>query len=175
MSEAKWDLGRLSAGERSALRRNAGIMMHAAGMQAIEAFYRAQTQSCKGYEEAAWFAAMCMQSLWREEDHPSVKPLPVMLRQIYQNPDATESTRKRCTGFLDLSWAEDGFLLGKISNLVRRMHADDLGVIPDFDALADDLNHWNHDTHYVQRKWLNTICQTQSADQEKMEENKDVD
>ncbi len=175
MSELKWDLARLSAGERNALKRNAGSMMNAASMQAIEAFYRAQIINCRKYEEKAWFAALCMQCLWREEDHPITKPFPEILREIYQNPDATDSSRKKCTDFLDLSWGDDGFLLGKICNLVRKMRADNSSVIPDFNAMVDDLNQWNHDSHYIQRQWLNTICRTVREQESKEEENENVD
>ncbi|MBQ9489958.1 MAG: hypothetical protein IJU80_08515, partial [Lachnospiraceae bacterium] len=91
MPDHKWDLSRLSAGEKSALKRNAGVMMNDAGMQAIEAFYRALAEGCGTYAEKAWFASLCMQCLWREEEHPQKKPFPELLRSVYQNPDATDS------------------------------------------------------------------------------------
>lgn len=149
MPDHKWDASRLSAGERSALKRNAGVMMNSAGMQAIEAFYRALTDNCGSYAEKAWFAALCMQCLWRENDHPLKKPFPELLRAVYQNPDATDSARKRCTNYLDLSWDDDGFLLGKICGLVRKMRAENSAVMPDFEQLADDLANWNHGERYV--------------------------
>ena len=102
MPESKWDTARLSAGERSALKRSAGVMMESASMQAIEAFYRALTVRGSAQAEKAWFAALCMQCLWREEERPAVRPFPEILRSMYQNPDATDSTRKRCTNYLDL-------------------------------------------------------------------------
>jgi len=175
MSEPKWDTARLSSGEKCVLKRNAGVMMCSASMQAIEAFYRAQSKQCKSYEESAWFAALCMQCLWREEDHPSIKLFPEMLQAIYQNPEATDSTRKRCTNFLDLCWADDGFLLGKICNLVRKMKADHPEIMPDFCALADDFIHWNQENHSVQRQWLNTICRTTNEGNEIEEEESHVD
>ena len=169
MGEHKWELSRLSAGERSALKRNAGIMMKDAGADAIEGFYRAVNGKVSPYAESAWFAAICMQCLWRGEDQPQVKSMPDLLRNIYQNPDATDSARKKCVSFLDTAWGEDGFLLGKICGLVRKMKADSGTVIPDFEALADDLNHWNDASRYIQRRWLRTICKTE-ANQEKKEE-----
>ena len=171
MTEIKWDTSRLSAGERNALKRNAGIMLKSASMQAVEAFYRAQIVQCKSYEESAWFAALCMRCMWQEEEYPAVRSFPEMLRLDYQNPDATDSTRNRCTSFMDLPWSDDGFLLGKICNLVRKMKADHPEMMPDFSALADDLNHWNQENHYVQRRWLNIICRTvYDKDQNKEEE-----
>lgn len=171
MPENKWDLSRLSAGERSALKRNAGVMMNAAGADAIEGFYRALTARCGPYAEKVWFAAMCMQCLWRTEDHPQVRPFPEMLRLAYHNSE-TESSRKKCTGFMDISWDEDGFLLGKICSLVRAMRAEDASVMPDFEALADDLNHWNSSDRYIQRKWLGIICRN-NFDQMNNEEDKE--
>lgn len=174
MADHKWDLSRLSAGERSALKRNAGTMMNAAGADAIEGFYRALVVPISPYAEKAWFAALCMQCLWREEDRPRVQSFPDMLRTIYQNPDATESSRKKCTNFLDISWDDDGFLLGKICSLVRGMRSQNAAAIPDFEELANDLVHWNHPDRYVQRKWLRTICSYNTEDN-KEEETKNVD
>lgn len=179
MPDHKWDVSRLSAGGRSALKRNAGIMMNAAGADALEGFYRALTSRPGRYEEKAWFAAMCMQCLWREEDHPQTRLFPEMLRAVYQNPDATDSSRKKCTAFLDISWDDDGFLLGKLCSLVRGMRAGNAAVMPDFDELADDLAHWNHPDRYVQRKWIRTICsasnQDNNNDENKEEEKENVD
>ena len=171
MPDHKWDLSRLSAGERSALKRNAGIMMGAAGADAIEGFYRALAVPASRYAEEAWFSALCMQCLWREEDNPRVQPLADLLRAVYQNPDATDSSRKKCTAFMDISWGEDGFLLGKICSLVRKMRADNALVMPDFERLADDLTHWNHPDRYIQRKWLRTICGNNTQENEEEEEN----
>ena len=170
MPDHKWDVSRLSAGERSVLKRNAGVMMNDAGMQALEAFYRALTDNCGAYAEKAWFAALCMQCLWREEEHPQKKPFPELLRAIYQNPDATDSARKRCTNYLDLSWSDDGFLLGKICGLVRKLRADNAAVMPDFEQLADDLTNWNHGERYIQRRWLNIICASRNEQDKKEEE-----
>ena len=172
MPDHKWDLSRLSAGEKSALKRNAGTMMNAAGADAIESFYHALTAKVKQYEENTWFAALCMQCLWREEDHPQIRSLPEMLRAIYQNPDSTESSRKKCTGFLDVSWGNDGFLLGKICSLVRGMRSRSTQVMPDFEELADDLSRWNHPDRYIQRKWLRIIC-SNYQDTENIEEVKE--
>ena len=169
MSEPKWDISRLSAGERSALRRNAGIMMDSADLNAIEAFYHALLKGCSKYQEKAWFAALCMQCLWREQDQPQIYPFPELLKQVYQSPTSTDSIRKRCTNFMDLFWADDGFLLGKICSLVRKMRSDHSNYMPDFESLADDLSHWNNENHYIQRKWLEIICRNNTQDDEKME------
>ncbi len=175
MQEHKWDVSRLSARERSALKRNAGVMMGNASMDAVEAFYRAVADHCSEYTEKAWFAALCMQCLWREEDHPVVKSFPEILRSMYQDPQATDSTRKSCTNYLDFTWGNDGFLLGKLCSLARKMRASNAGIMPDFDALADDLAQWNHREHYIQRRWLNTICRIQAEQKKNEEEENDAD
>lgn len=173
MPDRKWDLSRLSAGERSALKRSAGTMLSAAGASAVEAFYRGLLPGVRRYEESACFAAMCMQCLWREDDASKTRPLSEMLRSIYRNPEATESSRKKCTAFLDLSWDEDGFLLGKICSLVRGMRADNASISPDFDELAEDLTRWNHPDRYIQRKWLRMICSNDEEEKEEEKENVD--
>lgn len=174
MPEHKWDLARLTTGERSALKRNAGVMMSSASMQAIEAFYRATTVQCSSFAEKAWFAALCLQCLWRPEDNPQIKPFPEILRTMYQNPDATDSLRKRCVNFMDLSWSDDGFLLGKLSNLTRKMRSETASIMPDFEALADDLSRWNQAEHYVQRRWLTIICKAKEENDTIKEEQNNV-
>ena len=166
MQEHKWELARLSAGEKSALKRNAGIMMDHASMEAVEAFFRALPGNCAIGAEKVWFACLCMDCLWREEDHDQRRPFQELLRSIYQDKDASDSMRKRCTAFLDLPWSDDGFLLGKLCGLARIMRSGIPGAKPDFELLADDLLHWNHRDHYIQRKWLGTICRVQKEDKE---------
>lgn len=172
MPSDKWDLSRLSSGERSALKRCAGVMM-GSSMQAQQAFYHALTGHCARSNESAWFACMCMECLWHVEEHPARRPLEDMLGRIYRDPDATESTRKRCTAFMDLNWGDDGFLLGKLCSLVRKMRADDGSVMPDFEALADDLCRWNHTDHNIQRRWMRVICLPKNDENE--EETHDAD
>ena len=157
-SNALWDISRLTTGELSALRRNAGVMMSAASMKSQAAFYRAKNLSCNQWQEEFVFPALCMQSLWRESDVRKKRLFPEMLRDIYQDKDATDSMRRKCTEFLDYAWSEDGFLLGKICRLVRRIRTDNPSVQPDFEAMAIDLSRWNNSNRNIQKKWLRTIC-----------------
>lgn len=170
----KWDINRLSTSELSALKRNAGTMMENASIQALEAFYRAITDRCGTHTEKAWFAALCMQCLWRIEDHAMIKPFPEILSTMYHHPDATDSMRKRCTSFLDYTWDDDGYLLGKICSLARKMRVDNPNIMPNFDTLADDLARWNSGDHWVQRKWLTIICNNQN-EHEKQEGQENAD
>ena len=158
MPNQNWDISRLSPGERNALKRNAGIMMNVASMKAISAFYHAQIAKCKPAHEPFWFAAMCMRCLWQETENSHSKSFPEMLRMVYQDKNATESSQKKCVAFLDFIWNDDGFLLGKICALARRMRADHPNMPPDFESLADDLKQWNCEDRRIQRKWLSIIC-----------------
>lgn len=172
MPNDKWDLSRLSPGERSVLKRSAGIMM-GSNMKSVQAFYHALVKPCPKMAEDAWYAAMCLECLWRPEDHPRVMKAEEMISRLYQKDDTTESVKKRCTAFMDLNWSEDGFLLGKLSALFRMMCSADGSVMPDFEALADDLCKWNHADHYVQRRWMRTICMPHFEQNDHHEEEKE--
>ena len=176
MPDKKWNIERLSSGERSALRRCAGVMM-GSDLQAAEAFYHALNGHCPHGKENIWFAAMCMECLWRAEDHPGVRPFPEMARKIYQDPNATDSLKKRCTAYMDLNWAEDGFLLGKLCSLIRIMRSKDASIKPDFEQMADDLSQWNHADRYIQRAWLRKICMAydNNTDEPNKEEHTNAD
>lgn len=171
MAESKWNLAVLSSGERSALRRCAGQMM-GSSVQAMQAFYHAlSVYDLPRYKEECYFAAMCMECLWREADHPQKVAFEEMLSQIYNHPDASDSMKRRTVMYMDLAWGEDGFLLGKICSLVKIMRAKDSNVMPDFERMAEDLCNWNNNSRFVQRKWVKTICvpksQKQSVEKEK--------
>ena len=166
--DKKWDISRLSSGERSALKRCAGVMM-GSDMKAAEAFYHAAGY-CEEYQEKVWFAALCMECLWRPEDMPRVRPVEEMLKDWYQDSETTESTKRRIVALLDTPWGDDGFMLGKLCALVRTMKAKDASVRPDFEKLADDLRYWNSSERFVQRRWLRVICR---MNDERSEENVD--
>lgn len=173
MPKPNWDLGQLSIAEKSALRRNAGIMMDSASMQALEAFYHAK-RNCSEGKEAFCFAAMCMECIWRGEDLPYKRLFPELLQMLYQE-SKSESLKRRCISFLDCKWSNDGFLLGKIYNLVRLLRSKYPEYIPDFDALANDLNYWNYPEQRVQRAWLKTICRYQNKENDNEEEQNNAD
>ena len=163
MSGEKWNALRLSTGDRSILRRNAGKMF-GEDMRAMEAFYRAVGPE-RLSNESVCFAALCMECLWRQEDRPRRRPFEEMLRERYQNSKTTDSMKRRMMAFLDTPWSQDGFLLGKICSIVRMLRAEDARTMPDFERLADDLTNWNLPDRQVQQRWVHTICQ--SADDRK--------
>ena len=162
MIDLKWDFGRLNSGELSALRRSAGLPVGKAEMTALRAFYRA-CGYCDAKQEPYWFPAVCMDALWRETDHPTVKAMEICLRElIAQDEKATESMQHRIDMLLETRWDEDGFLLGKIMNQVKLLKSR-TELKPDFQALAEDLRCWNYRNHPVQRRWLRVLYNVNSS------------
>ena len=171
MNEQKWDLSRLDGGDMSALRRAAGTA--GSNMAALRAFYKA-CGFCDPRMEAYWFPATCMDALWRNTETPEIKTMEECLRLLLvQNPDTTESMRHRIDMLLETRWSEDGFLLGKLYNLVQILKSR-TNLKPDFQRLADDLRRWNYPEQSVQRRWLRTIYNTMPNDKIE-EENNNVD
>ena len=170
MSSRKWDIERLDSGGRSALKRNAGVMM-GNNLKALEAFYRAVSYIPKNQnQESQWYACQCMECLWKTDEKPRVIRFEELLRRIYLSSETSESIRHRIVAILDVPWSQDGYLLGKLNNFARILRSKDGSVMPDFEALADDLAIWNHPDRIVQRRWIRTICGSQ---EEKQTENKE--
>lgn len=166
MTSEKWDIGKLDTGDRSVLRRCAGEMM-GGNMLAIEAYYHALVTYPRWEEDnEKYFASICMECLWRPEDVHARLPMEELLGRMYRSKDVTPSTQKRIVSMLDIPWGKDGYLLGKLCGMARRMRADDGSVMPDFEKLADDLRNWNHPEHYVQRKWIKAICSMNKKEEE---------
>ena len=172
MSDTKWDLSRLDTGELSALRHSAGATVENASMDALRAFYKA-CGYCDPKKEEYWFSAMCMETLWRDTENVKIKSMAECLRSlIAQDANATESMQHRVDMLLETPWDRDGFLLGKLLNQVKLLKSK-TDLKPDFQALADDLQKWNHPSHWVQRGWLRTLYNVKTTTDE--EETKNVD
>lgn len=172
MSESTWDDAVLTAGERAALRRFAGVMMDRSDTDAWMAYYKALRGN--GREDAYTFAALCMQMLWRKSDEPTIRPMEEILRDMIgvREKDAeNESLLKRTRGALDTAWADDGFLLGKICNIVRIIRSAHPEWMPDFWMLARELRGWNSEKRWVQRKWVGAIF-AGVADEKREDESK---
>ena len=168
MNERKWDLGRLDNGDLSALRRAAGRTD--VDMSALRAFYKA-CGYCDPQLEAYWFPSVCMDALWRETDTPEIKPMEECVKHLLiQNPDTTGSLRHRIDMLLETPRSEDGFLLGKLYNLIRIIKSR-TNMKPDFQRLAEDLRRWNYPEHTVQRRWLRTIYNTTTMNETEEDNN----
>ena len=156
MSDWTWDLSRLDTGERSALKRAAGMNMSEASIAAQRAFYKA-CGYCDSWQEEFMFPTMCMDALWRSTDEPTVKPMEECLRDLMaKDQETTESIQHRVDALLETPWDDGGFLAGKLLNLVKILKSK-TNLKPDFQKLAEDLNRWNHPQRYVQRSWLRTL------------------
>ena len=166
MVEQKWDLGRLDNGELAALRRAAGT--RDADMTALRSFYKA-CGYCDPRVEKYWFPALCMDALWRPSEVPAVMPMEECLRRLLSGEsETTESLQHRIDMLLETPWNEDGFLLGKLLNLVKILKTK-TDRKPDFQALADDLRRWNYPEQPVQRRWLRTLYNAKPEDDAKEE------
>ena len=158
MADEKWNLEVLSPGERSILKRSAGTRM-GNDLRAMEIYFKVVNSSPKGRErEEKLFACLCMECLWREEDHPQEIPFEELLKKMYQDEKTSSSMKTRIINLLDIPWGDDGFLLGKICSFVKKIKSSDSMVKPDFMKLYEDLCQWNHPAHYIQRRWIRTIC-----------------
>ena len=166
MNEQKWDLNRLDNGELSALRRAAGAS--GADIPALRAFYKA-CGYCDPRVEKYWFPALCMDALWRPADAPAVRSMEECLRaMLADGSDTTKSLQHRVEMLLETPWNDDGFLLGKLLNLVKILKSR-TNLKPDFQALADDLRRWNYTEQPVQRRWLRTLYNTKMEEDAKEE------
>ena len=156
MSDWNWDLSRLDTGDLSALRRSAGVPASRANMSALRAFYKA-CGYCEPWQESYLFPTVCMDALWRSTDLVVVKPLDECLKDLTaKEQETSDSIRHRIDSLLETPWDDEGFLLGKLLNLVKILKSR-TNLKPDFQKLAEDLNKWNHPLRYVQRRWLRTI------------------
>ena len=172
MSDWTWDLARLNAGELSVLRRAAGVDVDHASKPALRAFYKA-CGYCDAWQEKFMFPAMCMDALWRSTDEPTVKPMEECLRdfraKLEEEKKSTESMEHRIDALLETPWEDDGFLIGKLLNLVKILKSK-TNLKPDFHRLAEDLNRWNGEKRHVQRKWLKVLYNVKSEKTNEEEE-----
>lgn len=162
MSEL-WQLERLTTGEQTSLKRSAGTLE--LNVAALRAFYKADTCREKSWEEQR-YAAMCMECLWAPEDETSPLPMEECLKRMcWEDNTLNEALSHRIDAMLETPWGEDGFLLGKMLNLVRMIRGRG-GMKPDFEQLAKDLRYWNGTKRLVQRRWLKTIYRNQESGQD---------
>ena len=146
-------LDRLSAGERAVLRRAAGQPLQGADARAMAAFYRCLPWDVckKRFDEDRWFASACFHCLWDAKSGPRY-PLEQIMWELQKKSDSME---RRLASLLDMPWEADGYLLTKLSRIVKMTRQQ--GYCVDCDSLLEDLLHWNSDSQYVQRKWARAM------------------
>jgi len=166
------NVSRLSVGQQAALKREAGHCLREADTQALQAFFSALPPGVPAYDQERYFAVLCFVCLWKEESRFNPKPLAECLRILKK--DGSNSADGRFRALLDTPWQNDeGYLLAKLSRLVRQIRNANIPLYPDFEQLLDDLLHWNAESRYVQRRWMEQYVNQGSFDKKvelKMEE-----
>ena len=147
---------KLGNGDRAALKRAAGIMLAEADGKAVAAFYRCLPFGIPQWQEERWFAVACLRCLWAEEVDAGT-PFEKIVGRMIRKEDLSESTGHRVEVLLDTAWDEDGYMLTKLTRLVKLVRQKSDGEPVDFEALLEDLIGWSSEKQYVQRKWARAI------------------
>lgn len=145
----------LSTGDRVALKRSAGIMLSEADGKAIAAFYRCITPAVPQWQEDRWFAAACMKCLWEPAEDVG-KPVEDILADLIRGAELSDSMQHRVEGLLDTQWDQDGYMLTKLSRIMKLVRQKTWQEL-DFAGLLEDLIYWNNENQSVQRKWARAI------------------
>lgn len=148
----------LGNGDRAALKRAAGIMLSDADGKAVAAFYRCLPHGTPQWQEDRWFAAACLRCLWdaeTEDGEPFEKVIGGMIQN--QKEELSKSTIHRAEVLLDTAWDDDGYMLTKLTRLVKLIRQKSDRAPIDFAALLEDLIYWNAENQSVQRKWARAI------------------
>ncbi len=148
----------LSAGNRAALKRAAGVMLSEADGKAIAAFYRCVTPAIPQWQEDRWFAAACIKCLWDPAEGAG-EPVENVLAKLIRGSELSESWEHRIEGLLDTAWDQDGYMLTKLCRLMKMLRQKTATEL-DFAGLLEDLIYWNSENQSIQRKWARAIFST---------------
>lgn len=170
MKQVDWSmffqrLDALSNGERVSLKREAGTMLNQADGHAMRVFYQCLPYSVPQWQEERTFAAACLHCLWDRNENRR-QPLEQIFYQLGRDQDVSESVGHRLAVLLDLPWDEDGFLLTKLSRLVRL--AKSKGYAVDCQQLLEDLLYWNGEQQIVQQKWARALYMKPEGPQDEL-------
>lgn len=146
----------LDNGDRAALKRTAGTMLAEANGKAVAAFYRCLPFGIPQWQEERWFAVACLRCLWDAEASGGT-PFEKIVGRMIREEDLSESTGHRVEVLLDTAWDEDGYMLTKLTRLIKLIRQKSDGEPVDFEVLLEDLIGWNSEKQYVQRKWARSI------------------
>lgn len=154
----------LTTGDRAALRREAGSMLRQANGRAITVFYACLPESVDRWQDDKWFAIACLRCLW-DPDTEDGTPLEEIIGEQLKKENFSDSLKHRVAVLLDTKWDSDGYLLTKLSRLLKMIRQKTDRKTLDFSALLDDLLHWNDERQSVQRKWARAIFTTSQKNQ----------
>jgi len=146
----------LGGGDRAALKRAAGTMLTEADGKAITAFYRCLPPQTPQWQEDRWFAAACLRCLWDAEAEGG-EPFEQIIGRMIASEELSGSTRHRVEVLLDTAWDNDGYMLTKLTRLVKLIRQKSDRALIAFPALLEDLIYWNAENQSVQRKWARSI------------------
>lgn len=163
------ELSKLSTGERTALRRDAGNCLAEAGGTALSAFFRLCPRTASQWQQECWFSAVTIACLWNTDEARNGGDMAVMLRQ-YANRQATNGMEGKLRALLDTRWENDGYLAAKLCRLARMLRSDNRQLMPDPDQLLYDLLHWNSDNRFIQLRWAQRYYQSVGNDDQETEE-----
>lgn len=148
----------LGNGDRAALKRAAGVILSDADGKSVAAFYRCLPRGISPRQEDRWFAVACLCCLWdaeMEAGEPFEKIIGGMIQN--QKEELSESTIHRVEVLLDTAWDEDGYMLTKLTRLVKLIRQKSERTPIDFAAILEDLIYWNAESQFVQRKWARAM------------------
>lgn len=160
-------LDRLGTGERAALRRSVGTMLRHADGAALTVFYRCLPPTVDVREEGKWFAVACCRCLW-DAGPEAGRQFERILADLIRKEELSDSTRHRVEILLDTKWDADGYMLTKLSRLLKLVRQKSDSAMIDFSALLEDLLRWNSDSQIIQRKWARAVF-ANDTDNEKKE------
>ena len=146
----------LGNGDRAALKRTAGIMLAEADGKAVAAFYRCLPFGIPQWQEERWFAVACLRCLWDAETDGG-EPFEKVVGRMLKDEKVSDSIGHRVEVLLDTAWDEDGYMLTKLTRLMKLIRQKSDRESVDFEALLEDLIGWNSEKQYVQRKWARSI------------------
>lgn len=143
-------LDSLSTGDRATLKRAVGTRLCDADGRAMTIFYRLMPWQESETVEDRWFAAACFHCMW--EAGSKGMALEKILARLKNDSNSMEH---RLAALFDLRWEQDGYLLIKLSRIIKMVRQKDYCV--DCASLLEDLLFWNADTQFVQRKWARAM------------------
>lgn len=149
-------LSKLKKPDRSALKRHIGTAIREADVNSLAAFYRCMPFGIPSWQEERYYAIGCLYFLWREQSD-SLTELPVVIRQMLDEGQLSDSYLRRIELLLSTPWDEDCLLLGKLTSLLRMIRSQNSVCEIDFAALLTDLLRWNGPSRSVQKKWAKEI------------------
>lgn len=146
----------LGNGDRAALKRAAGTMLAEADGKAVAAFYRCLPFGTPRWQEDRWFAVACLRCLW-DADIQGGQPFEKIVGRMLWEEKLSESTGHRVEVLLDTAWDEEGYMLTKLTRLIKLIRQKSDREPVDFVALLEDLIFWNAENQSVQRRWARAI------------------